>query len=224
MIYLLNSVIIGIACVFLIQLLFFEKRENITGIFLTKPFLSFLFVLAAWRQTGSDNAYATWILAGLILSLAGDVCLIFSSRRMFLSGLVVFLMGHVCYAAAFYTHSTPGVLTWTSLAAVTMVGVGVFLWLRPFLGSMMAPVVAYIIVISLMAAGAASVMGDGSLVTGGTAAGKQRGAEFLSFRHMCGPPAICTARVYKPGARSPLVLSGAVSAGLFRQLLLTGYG
>ncbi len=156
----LNSSIIGIAVVFLFLLLFYEKRRNTTGIFLTKPSLSVLFVVAAWLQSGSDDAYARWILIGLLLSLVGDVCLIFSSRRMFLSGLFAFLTGHVFYAIAFFTRATPGAWTFVGLVVVSLAGTWIFRWLRPFLGKMMGPAIAYIVVISLMVAAATSALGD----------------------------------------------------------------
>ncbi len=156
----MNSYFIGTGCVLLLFLLYFEKKESIIGIFISKPLLSFLFVLAAWLQPGANQAYEIWILTGLVFSLIGDVCLIFTSRKLFLAGLTVFLLGHICYSIAFFTSATISAWTWGALAVIVATGAVIFSWLRPFLGNMMKPVIAYVVIISLMVCNAATVMGD----------------------------------------------------------------
>ncbi len=156
----MNSYFIGTGCVLLLFLLYFEKKESIIGIFISKPLLSFLFVLAAWLQPGANQAYEIWILSGLVFSLIGDVCLIFTSRKLFLAGLTVFLLGHICYSIAFFTNATISAWTWGALAVIVATGAVIFSWLRPFLGNMMKPVIAYVVIISLMVCNAATVMGD----------------------------------------------------------------
>jgi uncharacterized membrane protein YhhN len=142
-------------------LLLFEKRESARGLLLTKPFLSLLFIAAALTGPGSDPAYFGLILAGLICCLAGDVCLIFFfSRPLFLAGLASFLAGHVLYAVAFFLKAPPGAATWIIGACFVVVGGVVFAWLRPHLGKMFLPVVAYMVIITAMAVGAASLLKD----------------------------------------------------------------
>jgi uncharacterized membrane protein YhhN len=86
---------------------------------------------------------------------------------MFLFGLVSFLLGHVFYAAAFF--HVAGFNQWTGigLAICALAGTGVFLWLRPHLGSMKIPVICYILVISAMVVGAWSMAGAGELKPAG---------------------------------------------------------
>jgi uncharacterized membrane protein YhhN len=93
--------------------------------------------------------------------MAGDVFLIFfDSRRLFLAGLASFLTGHVLYAIAFFSVSSPGVLAWTGAALSVVAGCAIFIWLRPSLGRMLVPVAAYVAIITAMVIGASSVMGD----------------------------------------------------------------
>lgn len=152
--------IVGLAGILLALLLYCEKKKSTIGILITKPSLSLLFVLTARLQPTPAPTYGALVLMALILSLIGDVCLISSSRRMFLCGLVVFLSGHVFYVIAFYNRAAIGMWTGAGLLVAAVTGFVVFFWLRPFLGNMLGPVIAYIVVISIMVSGAASVMGD----------------------------------------------------------------
>lgn len=77
------------AFVFLLGLLSFERKSVTKGILLTKPIVSLLFVVTALVQNPLSSGYFSGILMALILSLIGDVCLIFTdSRKMFLAGLL----------------------------------------------------------------------------------------------------------------------------------------
>lgn len=141
----------------LIALLVVEIKENIIGKLIFKPALSALFVLVAWVQPSFLPSYTGWICAGLLFSWLGDLFLIFASKELFLGGLVSFLLGHVCYVAGFYSHGTWHL--WGALATLVFILISllVFFWLRPHLGSMKVPVMAYIIVITAMVSGALSM-------------------------------------------------------------------
>jgi uncharacterized membrane protein YhhN len=104
-----------------------------------------------------DARYTALILAGLVFSMAGDVLLIpVDKPQAFLGGLVAFLLGHVMYIAAFVTLqasiikavSWPGELV--SALGLIVAGAVVYRYLRPGLGRMRVPVIAYIAVISIM--------------------------------------------------------------------------
>jgi len=157
----IDIVILTAAASLLLGLLFFEKRESTRGIILTKPLLSALFILTALVGPHSDPKYFGPVLVGLLFCLAGDVFLLFfSSKRLFLAGLFSFLTGHILYAAAFFLVSSPGELTWIVGALTIAVSGAVFTWLRPHLGRMLIPVIAYMAVITVMVTGAASLMGE----------------------------------------------------------------
>ncbi len=146
------------ALLLLALLLYAEKRESIPWKLASKPFLSALFILTACLQPWTIPSFAKWILAGLVLSWVGDFFLIFfSSRKLFLAGLVSFLMGHVCYAVCFYAHGVLDGWVAAGLAVLLAVGTVIFMWLRPHLGNMTGPVIGYIVVISAMVGGALAV-------------------------------------------------------------------
>lgn len=111
--------------------------------------------------TGSTGA---WLLAALCLCWVGDVLLLGTSRPMFLGGLVAFLAGHLAYVGAFAVAGLSPSVAAGALLLLAASAVPVFRWLRPHLPpAMLGPVVAYMVVISLMVAGAAGrVAGEGS--------------------------------------------------------------
>lgn len=150
----LSSIIIVLAIGLLPLLLFYEKKENRKRLLPTKSTLSFLFILAAVIQPHLSAGYYYYLLGGLILCLGGDVCLVFSDSKMFLTGLVFFLMGHVLYIFGFFHIAQIGRWTWTGAGVIFIIGAWIYLWLRPHLESMKIPVLIYSIVISIMLTGA----------------------------------------------------------------------
>jgi uncharacterized membrane protein YhhN len=102
-------------------------------------------------------------MLGLIFCLGGDVFLALPQDQMFLPGLVSFLLGHVFYAACFFYGADVSQWTWIGGLVGLVVSGLVFWWLRPHLGSMLKPVIAYIIVITVMVVGAWTVFGDAKL-------------------------------------------------------------
>jgi len=158
-----NTVIIIGAALLLIGLLFFENQENQRGKLPAKTVLSCLFILAAVLQARPSPAYFYILLTGLLLCLGGDIFLALPGEKKFLCGLVSFLLGHVCYILGFFYVA--GVNPWTRGGSAVGVAVSglVFFWLRPHLGSMLVPVIAYIVVITAMVIGAFTVFGDTGL-------------------------------------------------------------
>lgn len=155
-----NTLIIIIAIILLTALLFFERNKSMPGKLLTKIPLSLLFILAAASQNHPIPAYYRFLLIGLIFCLGGDVLLIFSQKKTFLFGLVSFLLGNIFYILAFFNVSQAGSAVWVMAIIVCVFSIGVFVWLRPYLGSMMVPVIFYIILITSMVIGAGSVLFD----------------------------------------------------------------
>jgi uncharacterized membrane protein YhhN len=156
----LNILIIVLAIILLAGLLVFEKSGNQKGKLPTKTILSGLFIFTALVQTHPSSVYFYLLLLGLIFCLGGDVFLALPQDRMFLMGLVSFLLGHVLYVVCFFYVADVG--HWTGIGCLVglLVSGPVFLWLRPHLGSMLIPVIAYVIVITVMVIGAWTVLGD----------------------------------------------------------------
>lgn len=145
------------AAVVLVLLLISEKQASLTGKLFFKPLLSALFIWTAMLQPWPHAAFGAWMLAGLALSWAGDVLLIFKSQALFLGGLIAFLLAHVCYALGFYQLGTMGPWVWAGVVVLLVAGAAIFKWLWPHLNGMRVPVAAYVMVISAMVAGALAV-------------------------------------------------------------------
>ena len=65
-----------------------------------KPLTMVLIIAMALIGADLEQPLHLWLLAGLVLSLAGDVFLVLPSDR-FLAGLSAFFAAHVCYIVAF---------------------------------------------------------------------------------------------------------------------------
>src|SRR3990172_5973618 len=77
-----------------------ERCGRRGGVYLFKPATMLCVIALAVQGAGwPPDAYASAILAGLVLSLAGDVWLMLPSDR-FAAGLASFLLAHLCYVAA----------------------------------------------------------------------------------------------------------------------------
>jgi uncharacterized membrane protein YhhN len=163
----LNVLIIILAAILLIGLLYFENKGNRRGLLPTKTALSLLFIIAVLVQPHLIPRYYHLLLLGLIFCLIGDVCLALPQQKMFLLGLVSFLIGHIFYAFGFFAVTHTSTWTWVGSLVVLLVSGTVYWWLRPHLGEMKIPVVIYIIVISIMISGACSLLGNPHLAQPG---------------------------------------------------------
>jgi uncharacterized membrane protein YhhN len=163
----INIFVVVFAAGLLAGLLYFEKKEALKAKRVVKTALSFLFIFTAVVQPHPIFLYYRFLLMGMIFCLGGDVFLALPGKKMFLYGLVSFSLGHVFYGVAFFY--TAGINQWTGagLAISLLAGGGVFLWLRPHLGSMKIPVIFYMLVITAMVVGAWSVVGAGELKPAG---------------------------------------------------------
>jgi len=162
-----SILIIIFAVILLCGLLYFEKRENRKGILPTKTILSSLFIFAVLVQQHPIIRYYHFILLGLIFCLMGDVFLALPQRKMFLFGLISFLLGHVFYILSFFYVARISQWTWMGSIIVIVISAWVYLWLKPHLGKMKIPVLLYVIVITIMVSGACSILGEPSLALSG---------------------------------------------------------
>jgi uncharacterized membrane protein YhhN len=114
-----------------------------------KPLTMIMIISLAWERTlGEPSAYGYLILAGLCLSLFGDVFLMLPARH-FRAGLMAFLAAQVLYIAAFSRGlETPSFIwLWVILVYAALV----FLILYRGLGNYRWPVLVYVLAISVMA-------------------------------------------------------------------------
>ncbi|MEN6310553.1 MAG: lysoplasmalogenase [Acidobacteriota bacterium] len=115
-----------------------------------KP-LTMALVIAAGlaAKTPVPAVYKTFILAGLLCSLAGDVALLFPEKG-FAAGLACFLAAHVFYILAF--RPAPGhPASMGVLLPFIILGLLMFKILAPSLGRLKFPVFVYTAAITVMA-------------------------------------------------------------------------
>lgn len=97
-----------------------ERKEKYVPAVILKGCASVLFVLLGFlgMQMAQDRGFASWIVAGLIFGLVGDVCLNLrfvlpkSGQKVFLLGVAAFLIGHILYLVALIPVA-PGTLVYS---------------------------------------------------------------------------------------------------------------
>ncbi len=147
-----------LACILMPILLYYESKEIPKGILPVKTTISLLFVMAALIQPRPVPSYFAWLLPGLIFCLGGDVFLALPQKKMFFPGLVSFLVGHVFYVICFFYTAPPTASVLWGALPVSMASLWIFFRLKPHLGDMMIPVMAYVFVITIMVCGAFSLL------------------------------------------------------------------
>lgn len=133
----------------------FDEIKNIT-----KPFLvgSLLVWVGYYAKRHGLGKFSRWLIAGMALCLLGDVLLIFQAvdAMWFTWGLGAFLIGHIAYSVSFTrTHRSDhevALLKQKGWLLVLVAGYAVYFFSRisPSLGTMVAPVMLYTVVISVM--------------------------------------------------------------------------
>jgi len=135
-----------------------EGRRH-RAFYLLKPLTTLLIIGIALAATPDSAAYQRWIVAALLLSLAGDVCLMFThgagagargaDNRWFIGGLGSFLLAHGAFAAAFLQGVTaPDPPGW--LAAVVFYAGALLFVLLPRAGALKLPVLIYCLALAAM--------------------------------------------------------------------------
>jgi uncharacterized membrane protein YhhN len=143
--------------------------------FVFKPLTTLLIIAYAWPRGRTKALARRWVLAGLGLSLCGDVALLWPQQG-FLPGLLSFLLAHLCYLAAFTRGGVRLAARWLPFVGYALLA-GALLWrLWPGVPSALrVPVLLYVVCLASMAAQAA-VLG---LLARGTA--QQSGAARLAL-------------------------------------------
>jgi uncharacterized membrane protein YhhN len=130
-----------------------EARDDKRQVYLWKPLSTVLVIAVALLSLSQPNARPTftlWVTLGLVLSLGGDVALMFESARAFLGGLILFLLAHIVYAVAFTLFNGFHPQDLITAAILLAISVPFYLYLRPGLGRMQGAVILYVAIITLM--------------------------------------------------------------------------
>jgi uncharacterized membrane protein YhhN len=126
--------------------------------YVAKPLTMVVLIAAALALDPVDTTTRNLFVAALVFSLVGDVFLMLP-QNLFVAGLASFLVGHLCYIAGLMTRGQDGAWFVVGLvvvvAAVLVIGIRIVRAVRQSdEPAMVAPVTAYIAVISFMVASA----------------------------------------------------------------------
>lgn len=166
--------------------------------YLLKPLTTALILTSA--ALAPSHPARAWVASGLVLSLIGDICLMFPGDRAFLGGLGSFMAAHLAFIAAFSVGLPLGLPPlWTGalgLYALAMLGL---LW--PRAGRLRIPVAIYGLVLfgmALAAARAHHLLGTPASLWGVVGA--------LTF--IASDSALAANRFLRPHRRAQLVILG----------------
>jgi uncharacterized membrane protein YhhN len=124
-------------------------------VFAFKPLTTLLIIGWASRRGGATPLQRRWIVGGLVLSLVGDIALLWPQQG-FVAGLVAFLLAHLAYIRAFCVPvrfaARPALFAAYGVVAALLLGQ---LW-AGVPAALRVPVVAYVLCLASMAAQAAA--------------------------------------------------------------------
>ena len=116
--------------------------------YVLKPLTTIL--IAGIALQAADTPYRDWIVAGLLLSMIGDICLMFHGNAAFIGGLSSFMLAHLVFMWAF-VHDQPLAAVPVWAAAYVVYGIAFSVVLLPRAGSLKLPVLLYGAVLMAMA-------------------------------------------------------------------------
>jgi alkenylglycerophosphocholine hydrolase len=162
----LPAVFLGAAALSALLAIVSEERAAVRhpAFFLLKPLTTLLVLGAAATATDADPAYRGWICAALVLSMCGDIALMFPGDKAFVAGLGSFLAAHGLFVWAFWINGGQSLPPPWSVLPV-LAGAAFFVWLLPRTGSLRLPVIVYaaaLVGMTLAAAARSEVRNDAS--------------------------------------------------------------
>jgi len=120
------------------------------------------FLAVAMASGALRSNYGRILLGGLVFSWFGDMFLLGRGETLFLAGLVSFLLAHIAYVIAFSFHGLNDKWSIAAILPIAAISIAASIWLTPHLPeSMVLPVRAYTLVISLMVITAFGARGAG---------------------------------------------------------------
>jgi uncharacterized membrane protein YhhN len=155
--YLVPLVVVAVALLIRAELL--DRRRQVL---ILKPAATLLVIavaLLSLREPSHNTTYTVGVLVGLVFSLGGYVALMFDEHPpAFAGGLGLFLLAHVAYTVVFAVLGR--LSTWDAISTPLLLaaGVGFYVLIQANLGKLRLPVIAYMLVISVMVSRAVSTL------------------------------------------------------------------
>jgi len=150
---------VTLAVILLIRAELLGKRQQR---FIFKPAATLLVIAAAGLSLldpTPDLIYSVGVLVGLVLSLGGDIALMFDeSDKAFAIGLGLFLLAQITYTVVFTLLGRFS--AWDALSGLllTAAGIAFYRLLEDKLGKLRGPIIVYMLAISVMVNRAVSTL------------------------------------------------------------------
>jgi uncharacterized membrane protein YhhN len=128
-----------------------EPLQQPLLLWLFKPLTTVLIIAFAAMRGAGEPALRRWLLAGLVLSLGGDVALLWPAQG-FLPGLVSFLLAHLAYLRAFTRDTRFGARPLAFAAYAVVAGSLLAVLWAGVPAPMRVPVLVYVAALASMAA------------------------------------------------------------------------
>lgn len=122
-------------------------------VYLFKPLSTLLVIVVAllsFTTPGVQAFFTLGITLGLVLSMGGDVALMFRASKAFLLGLILFLLAHIAYSIMFTVPNGFHPQDLATAVVLLALAVPIYLFLLPGLHRMRLPVILYILIICFM--------------------------------------------------------------------------
>lgn len=142
-----------------------QFRKSRQQIYFFKPLSTLLVILVALLSLTTPGVQPSFTLAitlALVLSLGGDVALMFKTGTAFLLGLSLFLLAHIVYSITFTVPNGFHPQDLVTALVLIAAAVPIYLFLQPGLGKMRIPVIFYVFVICFMVNRAVSTFFGGT--------------------------------------------------------------
>lgn len=120
-------------------------------IYIFKPLTTLLVIGYAFKRGSDQPLLRRWVLLGLVLSLIGDVALMWP-KQGFLPGLVSFLLAHLCYLWAFTRERRLAAWPWPFVAYALLAALILGQLWPGVPPGLRVPVLAYVVCLAAMAA------------------------------------------------------------------------
>lgn len=125
-----------------------SRVKGVSKTMAAASFLAFGVSLGMVQQGAGGIA----LVAGLALSVVGDLCLLSTQNRTFKAGILAFLLAHIAYIGLFFSVGIHWLWAGAGSVSVGLLALGIGRFLAPFVQHMKHAVNGYIVVISVMVA------------------------------------------------------------------------
>lgn len=147
----------------LVALLIAERRGSRAATWATKPIASASFVAMILSDGIPGSATSRMLVVAFLLCFAGDILLLSRATHVFRAGIVTFLVAHLAFLGAFLSAGIAWDYAALALLPLALVGGLIARWILPHVeAALRRAVIAYVLVITLMVAGAAGAVAAGA--------------------------------------------------------------